>query len=81
MSQTIKVCSVSLAPSDAAPVQSAHPAFHGAAGHRNVLPVQLPPDLVGPVNLPVGVPDPLDGVPQGRIALRPGAPACRMPLG
>ena len=35
----------------------AHQALDGAAGHRVALPVQLAPDLAGPVDTVVGVVD------------------------
>jgi hypothetical protein len=39
---------------------AAHQPLDGAAGHRMALAVQLPPDLVGAVDLQVGSPDALD---------------------
>ena len=40
--------------------KSLHEALDRAAGNRHPFTVQLAPDLVGPVDLHVGVPDPLD---------------------
>jgi hypothetical protein len=39
-----------LATADALKAQLTHQPFHGAAGHRDPLPVQLPPDLPGAVD-------------------------------
>lgn len=53
--------------------QTLHQTFDCAARHRNAFAVQLPPDLVGPIDLEVGLPDPLDLRQQDPIALGAGA--------
>ena len=40
--------------------QLTHQALDGAAGHADALPVELGPDLVGPIDLEVVAPDPED---------------------
>ena len=49
-----------LATAGAAQPLAAHQPLHGAAGHRHAFALQLAPDLVGAVDLQVGVPDALD---------------------
>ena len=53
--------------------QPAHEPFHGTARHRNVLAVHLLPDLLGTVDLHIGLPDTFDMRHQPLIALGPGA--------
>ena len=47
-------------PHNAHQAHQAHQALHGATGHRDVLPVQLPPHLPGAVDLEVFIPHPPD---------------------
>ena len=49
--------------------QSLHETLDRAAGNPDAFAVYLAPDLVGPVDLPIGVPNPLDFRDQHRIAL------------
>ena len=56
----------------AAQAQAIHEALDGAAGHPDTFAVQLLPDLVGAVDLQVGLPDALDVRDQGVITLGTG---------
>ncbi|MNX85066.1 hypothetical protein D3C86_1168920 [compost metagenome] len=49
-----------LAADDTAQPSAAHEPLDGATGHRNAITVQLLPDLVGAIDLHVGLPDALD---------------------
>lgn len=60
-----------LAPDDAAQAQTAHEAFHRTTRHHNAFAVHLHPDLVGAIDLHVGLPDPLNMRDQHLVA--PGA--------
>jgi hypothetical protein len=62
---------VGLAAADAFQAQFAHEALDGAAGHRDPLPVQLPPHLAGAVDPEVLGMDPTDLDLQGGIPDRP----------
>ena len=59
-----------LSPHDTPQSLTTHKSFDRAAGHRDTLPVQLPPDLIGAINLQVGLPDTLDLRDQCLIAFR-----------
>jgi hypothetical protein len=58
----------------------AHQALHRAAGHVCSLTLQLPPRLVGPLDLQVHLPDPLDVDAQHVIALDTDTAQCRVAL-
>ena len=57
----------------------AHQPLYGAAGNGNSLPVHLFPDLVGPIDLHVGVSHPLDLGLEFIIALCPIAACPKVP--
>ncbi len=52
--------------------KAAHQSLDGATGYRDAFAVQLTPDLVGAVDLQIGLPDPLDQRDHRRVALRTG---------
>src|SRR3990167_3024010 len=58
-----------LASAHAPQFQTLHEPLNGATGHRNAFTVHLMPDLVGTVNLHIGLPDLLDFGHQGVIRL------------
>ena len=62
-----------LASPDTCQPQALHKPLNRAAGHFNPFTVQLAPDLVGTIDLHVGLPDPLNLRQQAIIA--PGANA------
>ena len=57
-----------------------HQPLHRAARHPYAFSIHLHPDLIGPVDLPVGVPDSLDLWSQLLIAFRAGALKLRIAL-
>ena len=62
----------SLPAADACKVKLAHQALHGAAGHHDPFPVQLPPDLAGTVDAEVVPVDPGDLSLQLLVSPSPG---------
>lgn len=60
-----------LAPDDATQAQASHEPLHRTACHHDAFAVHLHPDLVGAIDLHVGLPDPLNLRDQGLVA--PGA--------
>lgn len=58
----------------------AHEAFNGTTGDRNAFPVELPPDLVGAIDLKIDLPDAFDLADQHFIALSASATQFRIPL-
>ena len=69
-----------LAADHTAQAEPAHQALDRAAGHRYALAVQLAPDLVGAVDLQVGLPDPFDLRHQDLVASGPRAAQLRPAL-
>lgn len=65
---------------DAAQAETPHQSFDGATHHLNAFPLQLPPDLVGAIDLEIGLPDPLDMGNQEFVPSGPGTAQRRIPL-
>ena len=69
-----------LASDRATQAQLAHQPLNGAAGHGHVIALDLAPDLLGAIDLQVGVPDALDLGRQDGVTASPGATERRVAL-
>jgi len=67
-----------LATAHTAQGELAHQPLYGTAGHRDTFTIELFPDLVCPIDLHVGVPDPLDLRDKFVILLGPVTPQRRV---
>lgn len=73
-------CSYLLATTRTLQTQLSHQPLDGATRHRNTFTIHLPPDLIGTIHLPVGMPDALNMRHQPTITLGTFTAEFGMPL-